>query len=106
MSQQGASGASTVEGEAVDDPYCTNKSFTFSARSAGLYTVYYIAHDHNGAYNTEKATVTVSEIVDIGARDASLLRDCIDPSKVEYLKAEFTAASAGRYPLTCMGIYV
>ncbi|MCU8269289.1 Ig-like domain-containing protein, partial [Vibrio vulnificus] len=113
VSPQGASVASTVEGDAVDDAYFTNKSFTFSARSAGLYTVYYTAHDHKGAYNTGKATVTVSGDVGIDARDASFYRSqtslaydftidlrsyvtAADPSKVEYLKAEFTATSVDK----------
>ncbi|EPI2027177.1 Ig-like domain-containing protein, partial [Vibrio vulnificus] len=116
MSPQGGVVKSLVQDGPINDAYFTNKNFTFQGVAAGLYTVYYTAHDHNGGYNTGRANITVTGAMDsIVARDASFYRDVTslaydftvdlrsyvtssNPDNVTYLGAEYASDSADKTP--------
>ncbi|EIA0806960.1 hypothetical protein K6327_004598, partial [Vibrio vulnificus] len=115
MSPQGGVVKSLVQDGPINDAYFTNKNFTFQGVAAGLYTVYYTAHDHNGGYNTGRANITVSGAMGLVARDASFYRDVTslaydftvdlrsyvtssNPDSVTYLGAEYASDSADKTP--------
>ncbi|EIA0806836.1 hypothetical protein K6327_004444, partial [Vibrio vulnificus] len=115
MSPQGGVVKSLVQDGPINDAYFTNKNFTFQGVAAGLYTVYYTAHDHNGGYNTGKANITVTGAMGLTARDASFYRDVSslaydftvdlrsyvtssNPDNVTYLGAEYASDSADKTP--------
>ena len=96
----------------IDAGYFTNKDFTFSADSPGVYHVFYTAHDHQGHYRTGIATMKVEGNASLFARDASFFRvpslaafdwnvdlrsyiSTDDIGSVEYISAKFDDATSG-----------